>query len=174
MQSKEHGFSLIELMIVIAIVGILAAVAIPAYSTYIVKSKLSNAMTSLEFFKKIVIEDATMKGTVQNSVATESGSLTTATALAVKSAPVTHIFYNVISPKQFYLCASSKELGIDGGVDPTSGNDGIKNRLCVMVIRDSGVFGTQCGNLNSVDVQNIPNEFLPNGCNCKDITTPAC
>src|SRR5687768_2776512 len=49
-KKAEQGFTLIELMIVVAIIGILAAVAIPAFMKYIKKSKTSEAR---EFVKKI-------------------------------------------------------------------------------------------------------------------------
>ncbi|HRK78363.1 MAG TPA: pilin [Thiobacillus sp.] len=54
MRKVQQGFTLIELMIVVAIIGILAAVAIPAYSDYTVKAKIGNALTAADSLKTAV------------------------------------------------------------------------------------------------------------------------
>ena len=57
MRQAVRGFTLIELMIVVAIVGILAAIAIPAYQDYTVKSKVTQGL-SLSNGLKFAVEDS--------------------------------------------------------------------------------------------------------------------
>ena len=63
-KTAQKGFTLIELMIVIAIVGILAAIALPAYQDYIVRSKMSEPAAALAEAKTSIAEFYATNGRV--------------------------------------------------------------------------------------------------------------
>lgn len=64
MKKTQQGFTLIELMIVVAIIGILAAIAIPAYQDYTNRAKVTEAVSALSAATTSVAEYYTTQGTM--------------------------------------------------------------------------------------------------------------
>ena len=90
-KKAQKGFTLIELMIVIAIVGILAAIALPAYQDYIVRAKMSEAVAAL----------AEAKTTVAEYVSSNRGLPTAATSFGINkgsvASPIGDILISVVA-----------------------------------------------------------------------------
>ncbi len=63
MKTMQKGFTLIELMIVIAIIGILAAIAIPAYQNYTIRSQVTEGLSLADGVKTAISEYYTNNGT---------------------------------------------------------------------------------------------------------------
>ena len=78
MKRIQQGFTLIELMIVVAIVGILAAIALPAYQDYIIRSKMSEGVAALAACKTSVSEYVSTHGTIMPADADTAGCSTRA------------------------------------------------------------------------------------------------
>ncbi len=71
----QQGFTLIELMIVVAIIGILAAIAIPAYTNYTQRAQVSEAFTSVDGIKTAIAEYAQSNGAFPPAAAVAAGGL---------------------------------------------------------------------------------------------------
>jgi len=86
--SQEAGFTLIEVMVVVAIIGILVAVAVPQYQDYIARSRIVEGMNLSSSAKLAVTEAFASRGTVQMDEAT-NGSFTFGPTRSVKLIEIT-------------------------------------------------------------------------------------
>ena len=73
MQKLQHGFTLIELMIVVAIIGIIAAIAIPSYQDYLARAQVSEAMSLTSGMKTPLAEWYADKGFFPQTIASVTG-----------------------------------------------------------------------------------------------------
>src|ERR1700738_4487846 len=70
MKSVQKGFTLIELMIVVAIIGILAAIAIPAYQNYTIRAQVTEGLNLADGWKTSVSEFYAQNGGCPTAVTT--------------------------------------------------------------------------------------------------------
>lgn len=147
MKQVQKGFTLIELMIVIAIVGILAAVALPAYQDYTVRAKLAEAVARGSEAKTSVTEWYSAKGVLPTG--TGAGVFNTGAA-----GIITEVVWNPNSTTNGAI-----EIEINAADVPQLGADNIL-AFEGNVSAASGVVEWTCGGAGTT----VPGKYLPGSC----------
>ncbi|MDR3371653.1 pilin [Rhodoferax sp.] len=111
-RSMQKGFTLIELMIVVAIIGILAAVALPAYQDYTVRAKVSEVVLAVSSPKSTIAEFAQVNAHMPAATAS-FGTIDTA------SKYVSSVSYTYTDATHGYILATARATN-NTGVDTKS------------------------------------------------------
>ena len=150
MKNAQKGFTLIELMIVVAIIGILAAIAIPAYQDYISKSKATAALADIASGKTNYELLYTSEGS-----AAFSGDATVV-GLSTDTGNCSNIGLNP---------PSTTDGTADGAIVCTIKAPGRLNAGAAIWFKrtDKGLYECE---------SNVPTEYLPSGCTA-NATVPA-
>jgi type IV pilus assembly protein PilA len=115
-RSIQKGFTLIELMIVVAIIGILAAVALPAYQDYTVRAKLSEAVISGSSYKGLMSE-AFQTDSVGGLTAA-AGTITGKAQVETSSKYVSNVTADAATPWSIHVTVTATGgNGIPTGID---------------------------------------------------------
>jgi type IV pilus assembly protein PilA len=154
MKRLQQGFTLIELMIVVAIIGILAAVALPAYQDYTVRAKMSEVILALSACRTSITEVYQTGGT-NTPTANSWGCEQTAGSKYVSAV-------NTSADGVVTATVTGISTAVDGGIVSLSPLANSSTTATWIVNAGVGLFGWRCG--STTDGTTVRSNYLPGSC----------
>ena len=157
MKHIQKGFTLIELMIVVAIIGILAAVALPAYQDYTVRAKMSEVILQLSGCRTAVSE-------VYQSQNSSPGANNWGCEITGGSGPASKFVASLVTDVDGKVTATVQGINAD-----------VNGKVVTLVPMENattaassanmgkGVYGWRCGD-SATDKTTVPPKYLPASC----------
>lgn len=149
MNAVQKGFTLIELMIVVAIIGILAAVALPAYQDYTVRAKVS----------ELILAASSGRTSVSEAYSTNSSFPETASAADyvadISSKYVASVAYDKVDDTTATITVTAS-----GSVGPSDAN----GKTIVLTGTGNPAVGTVGWACGPGDTDPMPSKYLPSSC----------